>query len=442
MQVQKSSSFSVFWSESEDKVLKETAARARKEKRLEVKLAAKSARNKELVLIFVQKPVHIDFGTHAIGAAQQSIAGSLNLVNPNEDTIEVKADRIPKASSGFSLAGSAWTVPGKASIAIPVEWIPIEANAFREKILLSFSVGKKRCSAQVYLLGKATDARPSDTRGRSVRRKTQGRSRSLSVKGRNTERSVLGEISNTPAKKRPPARKRSPSASRQRSRSVGLKAKSKGGFRARSDIIFDSNGLDKQEYGFTGWLNFMLNPPRAESEESHAHAVLAEKQRQASVRRLAFGVYHSQELEEIQFLVDKEIVSGHLAIRKDKQLFRDLGLRNTFLQIVGAYHPIWLRLGLETVYGESIPLTVSQIKYDEGRSALSRYVAQRMLLDPEVTAAYQDSKLGPFPTNEDYRRDLQRCTIRRFLMLVIFFGSSKAARNPISPQLFVRSQLR
>ena len=43
-------------------------------------------------------------------------------------------------------------------------------------------------------------------------------------------------------------------------------------------------------------------------------------------------------------------------IRKDKQINKDVGMKQSILSLVLSYNPLWLRIALETVYGEVIML--------------------------------------------------------------------------------------
>ena len=71
---------------------------------------------------------------------------------------------------------------------------------------------------------------------------------------------------------------------------------------------------------------------------------------------------------------------------------QDLGLREHALSLLMSIHPVWLRLGLETVYGETI-----EIASERGmRPALRRFLLTRFVADPEISAAYKDTRHGVF----------------------------------------------
>ncbi len=49
------------------------------------------------------------------------------------------------------------------------------------------------------------------------------------------------------------------------------------------------------------------------------------------------------------------------------------------IQVLSSVNPLWLRLGLETVYEEIIPVNSAR-----GHVDLLRFIAQRLLSDPEI----------------------------------------------------------
>lgn len=180
-------------------------------------------------------------------------------------------------------------------------------------------------------------------------------------------------------------------------------------------VLFDKLWMVKQEQGFQAWLNYLLTPSHEENTTS-AHAVLAQKQRHAATLRQAFKLSSSPKIEAVQFEVEREIASGGLSIRKDKQLFKDLGLRNLFLDMLCCYNPIWLRLGLETVTGQSADSY--NVKH------LRRFIEARVLNDPDIESKYKETKKGLFE-NEEYTAELRVFTLRHFLMLVFFLDNAK-----------------
>jgi hypothetical protein len=128
---------------------------------------------------------------------------------------------------------------------------------------------------------------------------------------------------------------------------------------------------EKQCETFSNWLNYTFQP-----SEERDHQVTLEDgrtqdrvglrtlvlhQRMAQARTKALEVFHSQEMSKVRKVILSEISRGRLAIRKDRDMYADLTLRNEITSLLLSYKTPWLRLGLETLFGESIlPLVPHQ----------------------------------------------------------------------------------
>ena len=54
--------------------------------------------------------------------------------------------------------------------------------------------------------------------------------------------------------------------------------------------------------------------------------------------------------------IETEIEKHRITIRTDRAVHRDLGMKKKMLMLLLNYNPLWLRIGLETVYGQIIPM--------------------------------------------------------------------------------------
>ena len=52
--------------------------------------------------------------------------------------------------------------------------------------------------------------------------------------------------------------------------------------------------------------------------------------------------------------IDKEVCSKRLGIRSDHNVFSNVNLRGQLVSLIMSYTTPWLKLGLETMFGESI----------------------------------------------------------------------------------------
>ena len=155
-------------------------------------------------------------------------------------------------------------------------------------------------------------------------------------------------------------------------------------------LLYDEKCSEKQAWGLTIYLNDTFYPPEdalsalsssvprsyasgIEKGDSMASSSMSQpevgrppttrdhfrtllhKQRQASIRRRAFRIYHSREMDNVCFNVDREVASGKIISAKTVKYLL-IWPSKTWLDMLLSYHPVWLRLGLETVFGEIIPM--------------------------------------------------------------------------------------
>ena len=194
--------------------------------------------------------------------------------------------------------------------------------------------------------------------------------------------------------------------------------------------MFDSKWMEKQELGFVTWANNCLkssslqdkqkpqqsnNPevsPFPKGQNPEALGVLVQKRKEANLRRKAFAFFHSPEMEDMKLLLDNEIASGRMSVRSDRNLSRDVSLRGFFLKLIFSYKTQWLRIGLETVFGEIIC-------QDENMSLLKTlkiFVLQRLLANSEMKEKYKRKVAGLH--DGSFARALGNEITRKFLLLV------------------------
>lgn len=117
---------------------------------------------------------------------------------------------------------------------------------------------------------------------------------------------------------------------------------------------------EKQCDTFSNWLNFTLLQEDADHTDEQevpitaAHRTLLLHQRMASVRYQAQQLFQSSEMERIRHIIHTEIARGRISIRDDRDLYADLVLRRKIVELLLSYSTPWLRLGLETLFGQPI----------------------------------------------------------------------------------------
>lgn len=199
--------------------------------------------------------------------------------------------------------------------------------------------------------------------------------------------------------------------------------------------MFDSKWMEKQELGFVTWANNCLkcnssedkqktqpsNGPEAsplpKGQNPEALGLLVQKRKEATLRRNSFAFFHSPEMEEMKLLLDNEIASRRMCVRSDRNLSRDVSLRGFLLKLLFSYKTQWLRIGLETVFGEIIcrEQNTSLLK------TLKAFVLQRLLANEELKHAYKRKVAGLH--NGSYALALGNEITRKFLLLVREFSS-------------------
>ncbi|CAH3024578.1 unnamed protein product [Porites evermanni] len=216
---------------------------------------------------------------------------------------------------------------------------------------------------------------------------------------------------------------------------------------AAKNMYYDERWIEKQEEGFTKWLNFVLTPPDvsdsslqvdihkgnvalggsksqplAPTKEVLSFRLYTARRKMARLRRSACLLYQSEPLGHIIRKIEAEVENGGLAIRPDKKLHADLGIKRQVVEMLLSYNPLWLRIGLETIYGEILPI---QSNNDKG--GLTRFLTERLLGNPDIANAFAHPQV-PGLYREGYVEQLGKFTLKKFLLLVLFLDRAKLTR--------------
>jgi abnormal spindle-like microcephaly-associated protein len=136
-------------------------------------------------------------------------------------------------------------------------------------------------------------------------------------------------------------------------------------------MIYDEKWADKQCEAFAGWLNYTFQPSEDKDHESNALNDKAEAydatktdrtalrtlilhRRMAQVRAKATDLFNSENMKVAQRSIHAEVVRRRLKLREDRDMYADLTLRGQITSLLLSYSTPWLRLGLETIFGEVI----------------------------------------------------------------------------------------
>jgi abnormal spindle-like microcephaly-associated protein len=108
-------------------------------------------------------------------------------------------------------------------------------------------------------------------------------------------------------------------------------------------------------------------------------------------------------------------------------------MKQSLLFLILSYNPLWLRVGLETVYGELLPLGSNT-----DLVSLSRFLVTRLLSNPDILSEYAHPTV-PHSYREGHQEALNKFILKKFLELVFFLDYAKEHRLiKHNPCLFCR----
>ncbi|XP_064129527.1 abnormal spindle-like microcephaly-associated protein isoform X2 [Loxodonta africana] len=220
---------------------------------------------------------------------------------------------------------------------------------------------------------------------------------------------------------------------------------------AAKNMFYDERWKEKQEQGFTWWLNFILTPddftvktsitevnaasillgmesqhkisvPRAPTKDEMSLRAYTARCRLNRVRRTACRLFTSEKLVKAIKKLEIEIEARRLIVRKDRHLWKDVGERQKVLNWLLSYNPLWLRIGLETVFGELISLEDSS-----DVTGLAIFILNRLLWNPDIAAEYRHPTV-PHLYSDGHEEALSKFTLKKLLLLVCFLDYAKISR--------------
>ncbi|XP_057405457.1 abnormal spindle-like microcephaly-associated protein isoform X5 [Balaenoptera acutorostrata] len=220
---------------------------------------------------------------------------------------------------------------------------------------------------------------------------------------------------------------------------------------AAKNVFYDERWKEKQEQGFTWWLNFILTPddftvktnisevnastlllgvesqhkisvPRAPTKDEVSLRAYTARCRLNRLRRAACRLFTSGKMVKAMKKLEIEIEARRLIVRKDRHLWKDVGERQKVLNWLLSYNPLWLRIGLETIYGELIPL-----EDNSDVTGLAMFILNRLLWNPDIAAEYRHPTV-PHLYGDGHEDALSKFTLKKLLLLVCFLDYAKISR--------------
>ena len=221
-------------------------------------------------------------------------------------------------------------------------------------------------------------------------------------------------------------------------------------------VSTDDSWADKQEKGFTEWINFNLKQLYCASNSDEGNVALTDtasegalnmvlqKGFEAKNRKDATYLYQSEEISTIIEAVETEVDENHIVMRDERDIHADLGMQETLFNLLFSYELPYLRLGLEIVFGKvvSIPskhdlYNTKNLKY--WKNSIKTFLFDNLFTKNEITSKYTKQMLM-YPKNEKAMKALLRAhMLKKLLALVLLIDQMKAANITPFPTVFMKN---
>uniref|UniRef100_A0A672R886 Abnormal spindle microtubule assembly n=1 Tax=Sinocyclocheilus grahami TaxID=75366 RepID=A0A672R886_SINGR len=146
------------------------------------------------------------------------------------------------------------------------------------------------------------------------------------------------------------------------------------------------------------------------------------RQRLNRLRRAACKLFMSDTMVKAIQRLELEVEAKRLLVRKDRHLWKDIGERQKVLNWLISFNPLWLRIGLETIYGELISL-----ESNSDVMGLAMFILGRLLWNPDLAAEFRHPKV-PHLYRDGHEEALSRFTLKKLILLVCFLDKAKESR--------------
>lgn len=228
-----------------------------------------------------------------------------------------------------------------------------------------------------------------------------------------------------------------------------------------STYFYDEEAVEKFESEFKRWLNCILTPPadldsnieqkidvgKAWIENRNKEVPVAPTKEQVSslyhnshrlesLRRSARQLLMSPEIVQVFQKLTMQIEKKLIAIRTDRNLHLDVGLQKIIMELLLSYNPLWLRIGLEAIYGLVLPL-----KSNSDIEGLTTFIVHRMFKNPFLKNKHSKTS-APNMLLPAYMEAIKKFTLKKFFMLVYFLDQAKQKKLIAhDPCLFCRNAI-
>ncbi|KAF5302457.1 hypothetical protein FQR65_LT08547 [Abscondita terminalis] len=198
--------------------------------------------------------------------------------------------------------------------------------------------------------------------------------------------------------------------------------------------------MEKQEVTFKNWLNALLTPPdeldsNIDGEPINVAMLWQECKKKSvpiapsrenvcnkyhtshrldSLRKSALTLFRSPAVTEVLGRTLANVDNKKFLIRDDKNVHLDLGLQCIIMELLLSYNPLWLRIGLETIYNTRLDLSSNS-----DFKGLSNFLMQHFFKDPALLQKYKTIH------TRKYTLGIKNFILKKFLSLVYFLDFAK-----------------
>ncbi|KAL1456663.1 hypothetical protein WDU94_001376 [Cyamophila willieti] len=216
-------------------------------------------------------------------------------------------------------------------------------------------------------------------------------------------------------------------------------------------LYMDPKVLDDLERDNIKWLNSLLTPPielecdaeglwcvdiadlwlkssrnqnieLAPSRELTAMKYHGQQDRLDALRKAAFLLFRSASMSPVLSKLSWHISKNLIEVRKDRDLHLDQGLHQRVISLLLCYNPLWLRIGLEAVYGCTVPL-----HHNNDVLGLTSFMRKHLVNDPYTRKQHAHPKV-PNLMDASFADAMKKFILRKFLMIVYFLDRAKTTK--------------
>lgn len=222
-------------------------------------------------------------------------------------------------------------------------------------------------------------------------------------------------------------------------------------------MYLDARCVERHEQDFIKWLNALLTIPADLNATAPAKPIdfgtlfqnvrnhdvtLAQSKdvvssnyftryRLDGLRRAAIRLYCSDEIRVPIERLAVQVERGAIRMRGDRDLHRDIVRQREMLELLHCMNPMWLRLGLEVVFGEQIFM-----KNNQDVMSLSYFIVNRLFRDADTEQRHNRA----YVRSDEYAEHVKRFTLKKMLFMLVFLDKAKQRQIVThNPCLFLRA---